>query len=290
MTARSALRSVRAAAQGVRDAEVLFLAQALAYKGVIATLPAVGLALGLLGLLFGRTARQDALSILGEFVPGSVAVSAAETLTETAEVGTSVTVTGAFATAITAVLLFGTVRRTVAFVIRRTVSPAGGIANRLSDARLVAQAGLLFVAATLVSLALGPLRGGIERVFHDAGWVQSLSGALGDALAVALPLALGLAVAAQIFYLVPRPRPPVRSALVGGAVTAVLWSVSRWGLDLYLVVFGPLHRYSGPLAAIGTGLAYVLWIYSFGVGLLLGGLVVRVHERHRAGDRGTLSP
>ena len=289
MTARSALRSIRAAAREVREAEVFFLAQAVAYKGVIATLPAFGLALGLLGLLFGGSAREDALALLREFVPGTVATSAAETLSETAKVSPSITLTGAVATAVTAVLLFTTVRRAVAFVVRRTSPASGGLAARLADARLAAQAGGLFVAATLVSLVLGPLRGGLERVFQGASWLQALSGVVGDILAIALPLALGLAVAAQIFYLVPSPRPPARSALVGGAVTALLWAVSRWGLDVYLVAFGPLHRYSGPLAAIGTGLAYVLWIYSFGVGLLLGALVVRLHERHHAGDSEPLS-
>lgn len=284
MTLRSLLRVVRTE---VREGEVLFLAQALAYRGIIATLPAIGLALGLLGLVFGGTARQDALTLLREFVPGTVAASAAETLAETAEVGASVTLAGAVATVVTAVLLFATVRRTVAFVIRRAVTPPGGLANRLSDARMAAQAGGLFVAATLLSLVLGPFRSGIERVFHDIGWVQALSGLLGDALAVVLPLALGVAVATQIFYLVPKPRPPIRSALVGGITTAVLWALSRWGLDLYLVAFGPLHRYSGPLAAIGTGFAYVLWIYSFGIGLLLGALVTRLHERR---EGATASP
>lgn len=278
MTVRPTARALRAVAREVRDAEAFFLAQALAYKGIIATLPAVSVALGLLGLLFGSSVRRDARAILGTFVPSAVASSAAETLAKTAEVGASVTVTGAVATAFTAVLLFATVRRSVSFVVRRSPSTPGGLANRLFDARMAVQAGLLFAAATLISLILGPLRAGFELVFHGAAWAQALSGTLGSAVAVVLPLALGVAVAAQIFYLVPAPRPPVRSALVGGAVTALLWALSRWGLDLYLVAYGPLQRYSGPFAVIGTGFAYVLWVYSFGVGLLLGALVTRLHE------------
>ena len=86
MTPRSTLRAAQAASQEVRDAEVFFLAQALAYKGIIATLPVAGLALGLLGVFFGGSAREDALALIREFIPAAIAGPAAETLAEAAEV------------------------------------------------------------------------------------------------------------------------------------------------------------------------------------------------------------
>ena len=262
-----------------KQAQVFFHAQAIAYKGVVATLPILGLAFGLVGGLFGVGVRQETLALLRQLVPPSVAESATGAFAEAAEVNGTLTVGGAVITFVVAVLLFTTLRRTVSFAIRRSEGFRDGWRGRVFDARMVFQVGVLFVVAALVSLVLGPFgRAALDRLLPAVGWAQALSGLLGEVLVFVIPLVLSVAVAFQLFHYVPRPRPPARSALMGAVVTALLWEVTRWGLNLYLLAFGPLHRYNGSLAILGAGLAYVLWIYYVGVGLLLGGVVTRMND------------
>ena len=240
----------------VRDA-VSLSAQAIAYKLVVAAVPIVGLALAVLSRFVGVGAQAEAVAVLGRLVPPELATAAVTFLLSVGSVRGPLTVASTIGSGAAAVLLFSTFCRTT----ERALRPGGrGALEALAfEARMAVQTGGLFVAAIVAAVLLGvPGRAGVlERVLPASGWASALSGGLGDVLALVLPGVLGLGVAVQLFRYVPRPHPPWRSAVVGGAVTAVTWEAARWLFGLYLGAFGPRRTYRGTLSAQDVGLAYL---------------------------------
>lgn len=262
----------------VRDGMSLS-AQAIAYKLVVATVPVVGLGLAVLSRFVGAGARGEAVALLGRLVPPELATEAVTLLLSVGSVRGPLTVASALGSGAVAVLLFSTFRRTTERALGR--GDRRGLAALAFDARMAVQAGGLFVAAIVAAVLLGMpgSEGALERLLPASGWASVLSGGLGDVLALILPGVLGLGVAVQLFRLVPRPHPPWRSALVGGAVTAVTWEAARWMFGVYLGAFGPLQTYSGALSALGAGLAFLTWAYLTGLALVLGAVACGVHEQ-----------
>lgn len=257
-------------------------AQAIAYKLTVAAVPVVGLSLAVLSRFVSAAARDEAATIVGRLLPPELADGAVSFLLSLATVRGPLTLASAVASGAAAVLLFSTLRRATERALRG--GRRRGLAGLAFDVRMAVLAGSLFVGAIAVAVALGTPghEGVVERLLPSSTWGQALSGGLGDVLALALPAALSLGVAVQVFRLVPHPRPPWPSVWLGAAVTALTWEIARVLFGLYLGAFGPLHAYSGTLSALGAGLAGLTWAYLTGLALVLGAVVCRVHEdRHR---------
>ena len=92
----------------------------------------------------------------------------------------------------------------------------------------------------------------------------------------------------QLYYFIPNPHPPRRSALIGTSVAAISWELAKSLFTFYATNIGTFERYRG--AAAGSGIAalgdtfgiiiaLVVWVYYSGIVLIAGGIVVMVHER-----------
>ncbi|MEM1044483.1 MAG: YhjD/YihY/BrkB family envelope integrity protein, partial [Bacteroidota bacterium] len=85
-----------------------------------------------------------------------------------------------------------------------------------------------------------------------------------------------------LYYLVPRPKPPKRSALAGAAAGAVLFELAKNLFALYATHVANFERYGegeGLGSVFGLILAFVFWVYFSGFILVIGAVVASLHEK-----------
>jgi membrane protein len=130
-------------------------------------------------------------------------------------------------------------------------------------------------------LVIGPLFGRAEEVVEKVG--------LGGEYAVLWsfarwPVAFAALVlwATTMDHLAPAMRVKWRYALPGGILTALLWLLASYGLNLYLEL---VVRSSPIFGALGGGLILMTWFYLLCVALLAGSelnTILLARRRHRA--------
>lgn len=263
--------------------DVFLWAQAIAFKSLVAVIPLLIIGVGLFGPTLAR--------IVHELLPagqGTDLISFAERLQQASG---AITVLGVIGLAFTGVTLFSTLRGVLANVFveewheRRSI-----LRGYLFDLRMAAQVGALFVLTLAISAGVQAmnLSGpeivenlGFGRLWLEAGWMRVLNG-----LGLLLPILIATAMFFQLYYLIPLPHPPKRSVVVGAAFAAILFELSKFAFALYARRLGAFDRYTdaGPSGlggvsdAFGVIIAFVFWAYYSGLVLILGALVVLLHE------------
>ncbi len=263
--------------------DVFLWAQAIAFKALVAVIPLLIISVG----LFGPTVAR----IVHELLPagqGNELIAFAERLQQAS--GT-ITFVGLIGLAFTGVTLFSTLRGVLANVFveewheRRSI-----VGGYLFDLRMAAQVGALFVLTLAISTAVQAmnLSGpdiveslGFGRLWLEAGWLRVLNG-----LGLVLPIVIATAMFFQLYYLIPLPHPPKRSVVAGAVFAAVLFELAKFAFALYVRRLGAFDRYTqtgdsglgGVSDAFGVIIAFVFWAYYSGLVLILGALVVLLHE------------
>lgn len=279
---------------------VALWAQAIAFKVLVTLLPLILLATGIFGLVLRlENPFETVAGFLRSFLPPNQSEQVVEMLFELQQTSGALTTVGAAAFVLTVVTLFGTLR----YVIGQAMghgrhTPRSIHVGYLFDVRMTLQAGGLFLASFALTFTVNVLHGltsdwandvGLDVTLLDRAW-----GLILRALVLFVPYMLSLAMFAQLYYFIPRPRPPLRSAFVGAAVTAVLFEAAKNGFTLYARYLGDFSR---PGASAGEGLgslsgifglilALVFWVYLSGLLIIVGAMVVALHER-RLGPRRT---
>lgn len=92
----------------------------------------------------------------------------------------------------------------------------------------------------------------------------------GDILTYLLPLGLSLVLFFLLFWFLPARSIPRRSALIGAAVSAVLWEIAKLGFDVYLRNFGRMDKIYGAAAGIAI---LLFWFYYSAIIFLVGAVV-----------------
>jgi len=194
------------------------------------------------------------------------------------------------------VTLFGTLR----FVISSAMgTDRHEVRSRLQgfafDLRMATQVGMLFLLSFGVTFAVITLQLQTTAWGMDAGLdPETLRRGWGFILRMTtllVPWAISLAMFTQLFFFIPRPKPPLRSAIIGAAVTAVLFEGAKNGFTLYARYSGRFFRYDASEGADALGslqgvffliLVFVFWAYISGLILIVGAMVASLHEqRHQ---------
>ena len=93
---------------------------------------------------------------------------------------------------------------------------------------------------------------------------------LADVITYVVPLVLSCLFFFLLYWLLPARRVPRRSAIIGAAVAAVLWELSKLGFDVYLLNIGRMDKVYGA----ATGIVVVmLWFYYSAMTFLVGAVV-----------------
>ncbi len=239
---------------------------ALAFYTILSLAPLVVLVVSLVALIFGRTTAQNELlgqvdSLIGQ--QGSEAVKA---MIEHAQKPAS----GAFASVIAVITLlfgasgvFGQLRSALNRMWDVQPKSAGGlwgaIKQNIFSYGMVLAVGFLLMVSLVVSAALavvGKYFGGLlpmpEVALHIVNFVVSFAG-------ISVLFAL-------ILRYVPDTRMPWKDLWVGSIVTALLFTVGKFLIGLYLgkAAVGSAYGAAGSLVAVVVWVYYSAMIFLFG--------------------------
>ncbi|MEX0821084.1 MAG: YihY/virulence factor BrkB family protein [Rhodothermales bacterium] len=293
----SAVYYVGGVYQYLFEKDIFLWAQAIAFKVLITLVPIVILATGILGRILRR---EDAFASVADYIQEYIpSIERSNILIDFIEqlqaAGTFFTGLGIFALIFAAMTVFTTLRLVIGNVFQEEWHRhRSTLRGYLFDLQMAGQVGLLFLLTIGLSILAQSLQqGGIEmaqRFSLDAvwlrqGWLQTFR-----MLSYLIPYMLSTAMFFQLFYFVPQPRPPRRSALVGAVVTGLLWEVAKISFTFYAANVGRFERYAVPGEqgqeimsvlgeAFGLIIALVFWIYYSGIVLIIGALIAVLNER-----------
>ena len=289
------------------EVPVFLWAQAIAFKVLVTILPLILIATGVFGLVLRQENPFDAVAeYLRTFLPPGPNEGLISLLYQLQAASQTITIFGSLFLFVTVVTLFSVLRYVVATAIgdRHTYrSILGGYAF---DVRMALQVGLLFLLSFALTVAVNVVS--IESTEVLAGWgfdpdlLKRGWRIVLRAVTLLVPYLLSVLMFVQLFYFIPRPSPPSRSAFFGAMVSAVLFEVAKNGFTAYATYFGRFDRYVSEAAEGSTGdaalgglggvfgllLAFVFWIYFSGLVLIIGAIMTGLHERRNRPPRSRL--
>lgn len=278
---------------------IFIWAQAIAFKVFITLLPLILLATGVFGLVLRQENPYATVSgFLRALLPAAQSEPLIALVGELQGASGSLTFVGAAAFVITVITLFSTLRYVIGTAMggdrHQMRSILGGY---LFDVRMALQVGSLFLISFALTLGTRLLREYGMRWGVDPAVLDGLGTLLGW-FTLAVPYAITLGMIVQLYYFIPRPKPPLVSAFWGSAVAAVLFEAAKNGFTLYATHIGRFDRYASPDApadglgglggAFGLLLAFVFWVYLSGLILIIGAVVVSLHEKRTRPRRSAL--
>jgi membrane protein len=270
---------------------VFIWAQAIAFKVLVAILPLILIATGIFGLVLRQeNPFETVANYLRTFLPPGQSGPLVDLLSRLQAASPALTLIGLAFLFVVVVTLFS--------VLRYVVGTAMGSGRHryrsllhgyLFDVRMIVQVGLLFVLSFSLTLGISFLdaagqeiliRWGLDMEVLARGQRSLIRGA-----SIAVPWVLSVAMFSQLYYFIPRPRPPVSSAFFGAMFTAVLFEIAKNAFALYATYLGRFDRYTTGDEALGgvfgIVIAFVLWVYFSGLVLIIGAVLTHLHEiRH----------
>ena len=267
-------------------------AQAIAFKTLVTLLPLLLLATGIFGLVIRQEDPFTTVSaFLRNFLPSGQSDGLVELVMQLQKASGAITTFGAVFFLATVITMFSTLRYVVGAAMGESRHQMRSIVRGyLFDLRMVAQVGTLFLmsfAITAGARVLSARSGALAaQVGLDPGIVGIAASGLLQLVTFLVPYVLTVGMLAQLYFFVPRPRTPVRSALAGAAVAAVLFEIAKNGFAIYATYVADFDRYAqegeglGGLGGVfGLILAFVFWVYVSGLILVIGAAVAALHER-----------
>ncbi|GAB5536838.1 MAG: YihY/virulence factor BrkB family protein [Rubricoccaceae bacterium] len=297
--ARSALKASSYYAGGLfkrlTTNPVFLWAQAIAFKVLVTLLPLVILATGIFGLVLRQENPFETVSgFIRSFLPEAQSGPLIELVFQLQRSSGALTFVGAAAFLFTVITLFTTLRYVIGQAMGVTRHQVRSIPmGYVFDVRMIVQVGTLFLlsfgvtfGAKLLYAQSGALA---TEIGMDPALVDQIGGAAVRLIVLTVPYLLTFGMIAQLYYFIPRPHPPKRSAALGAAVAAVLFELAKNGFAVYASTIGNFDRYEEGNDALGGvfGLiiALVIWVYISGLVLIIGAFVTRLHENRMAPRR-----
>lgn len=283
MKLRDAGRLVKDAGVKFWEDKALRLAAALAYYTALSLSPLLLAVVAIAGLAFGQeAARGEIVEQFRDTIGGEAAAFVEQLVLKSASQANGVVA----AVIAFGVLLFGasgvfsdlqSALNTIWKVPGR--NSGGGIVTvlreRLLSFSLVCGAAFLL----LVSLVVTAVLAGVNA--RVAGWLPGMD-VLAEVIAFVLSFALTAALFAMIFKWLPETQLAWRDVAVGAAVTALLFSIGRYLIGLYLGKAAVGSTYG----AAGAFVVLLVWIHYSTVILLFGAELTFVYaQRFGSGVR-----
>ncbi len=280
---------VRSILRELRARPVFLWSQAVGFKVLVALVPVVVLATGILGQILRRERPLGLVqSTLRDVLPEYQSAEILELIGQLQGVAGRLTLVGAIGLALTAVTLFTTLRTILAGIFQESWheerSLLGGYAF---DLRMALQVGVVFTLSVVMTVLVQQMQAGVlwgltelgvGATLLESGWRLVL-----QAAGYLVPLALSFTMFVQLFYFTPVPHPPWRSAAVGAAVSAILWDAAKILFSFYASRIGGFDNQG--LTALGDTFVLIIilvfWAYFSGLVFCIGAITCVIHERRR---------
>ena len=258
----------------------LTLGAALAYYTVFSIAPLLVLVIAVAGLVFGRAAAQGEIVTQIQGMLGTAGAELIESMIKRASEPAS----GVIATVVSLVTMFfgasgvfgqlqGSLNRIWGADTQRRRGMKGQLQRRAASFSMILGVGFLL----LVSLALSATISGLHGVIDEYLTVPS------ELLSVAnlsVSFLIITALFAMIFKALPDARIEWRDVWLGAAVTALLFTIGKSLIGIYLGRAGVTSVYG----AAGSLVLVLLWVYYSSQLLFLGAEFTEVYSR-RYGSR-----
>lgn len=252
-----ALKLLKDSAEAWSDDKCSRLAAALSYYTIFSIAPLVVLAIAVAGMVFGQEAASNRLfyeirGLVGD--QGAEAIQAMVTAVHKEGGGVVATVVGLGTLLLGASGAFAQLQDALNTIWQVQPKPGQGVKaflrHRLLSFSMVLVIGFMLLVTLVISAALSGL----------SGWLDGFL-PFPPALLQALNFAISFGATSLLFTLIYKVLPDVtvkwRDVWIGGAVTALLFSLGRYGIGLYLgrASVGSAYGAAGSLVII------LLWIY-----------------------------
>ncbi len=276
--------------------QLLLSAQAVAFKVLITFAPIAVLTVGIVGSFLSRNRPQQVVEqFMTSYFPTYQTDRLVQFIEELQRVSGTLTIVGIVILIWTTVTLFSTLRVAVSNVFReewhRVRAWTPGLAF---DLAMVLLLGALFAGTVLLAFAAQLLDGSgvdfMQRVGVSAGWMLTGWRTVAQAIALVVPFFLSIGIFFVLYYFVPLPHPSRRSVLFGASFAALVWELGKYVFTKYAAGMARYDNWvvvveSDRVAMLGDifGLivAFVLWAYFTGIVLMVGGVLVLIHETRR---------
>jgi membrane protein len=262
--------------------DALSLGAALAYYTIFSMAPLLVLVIAIVGLVFGRAAAegqivaqiQDAMGPAGaQMIEGMIARASQPAS------GVAATVVSLLTMVFGASGVFGQLQSSLNKIWdvhhKRRGGIRGQLRRRATAFLMILGIGMLLFLSLAASTALSVVHGALDVRFPIASWV--LPGAN-----FALSFAIITALFAMILKVLPDESIEWGDVWLGAAVTALLFTIGKAGIGVYLGRAGVTSVYG----AAGSLVLVLLWIYYSAQLLFLGAEFTEVYSRRYGSRRG----
>lgn len=243
------------------------LGAALAYYAVFSIAPLLLIAIAVAGLVFGRDAAQGYLlgqirDLVGEQGGESLQTMVANAAQPAA--GALATVAGVVMLLFGAAGLFGELQDALNTVWGVEPKPGRGVWGFLQDRFLSFSMVLGCAFLLLISLVVSAVLQALGGLFGN--WQASV---VGEAVNFVVSFAVITGLFAMIFRFLPDARIAWKDVWLGAALTALLFTIGKWLIGLYLghSSVGSTYGAAGSLAVLLIWMYYSAQIFLFGAEL-----------------------
>jgi membrane protein len=253
------------------ELDILTHAASLAFYALLSLAPLLVLLLWLTASLYG-SAQEAIVQQVGQLA-GREAASVAGTVIANADRRPGIgSVAGLWSTLLLFVgasAVFARLQDALNLIFRTDAAKISGVVawlrKRVLSFGVVLALGFLLLLATTVNTLLQVIFSGLPSLLPVLGNVASLA-------LYALSFAL-------LYHFLPDRRVRWRQALLGGAITAGLFLLGRWGIGVYLATAAPGSAYG----SMGAMVLLLVWMY-YAAAVFFGGALITavIDERARA--------
>ena len=276
MKAGSLFAMVKETASDWLDDKAMRLAAALAFYTLLSLAPLLVLAVSIAGLVFGEeAARGEVVGQLQGLLGQKAALAIQEVLANAQKPSSGIlgTVVGGVVLLFGASGVFGELQDSMNTVWDVQPKPGRGVMGFVRDRffsfTLVLGVAFLLLVSLVVSAGLAVL----GRFFST-----TLPG--GEAVWQVLNFLISVGILSGLFGLIYKVVPDVkiawRDVRIGAVVTAVLFTIGKLGIGLYLGRSGV----DSPFGAAGSVVVLVVWVYYSAQILFFGAEFTQVYARH----------
>jgi membrane protein len=272
------------AAMGWLDNEAMTRGAAIAFYTIFALAPFVILVTAIAGLVIGREVARDALmDEVGQLI-GREAVTTLQSLaarSDEARAGVVATIFGISTILVGATTVFAELHASLNHIWKAETPAASTITwlvkVRLKGLALIGVIGFLLIVSLIVSTILAAISRWMAAILPDVFvliWIINLLSSL-----VAFTVLFAL-----VFRALPDTKIPWMDLWLGAVITAVLFTIGKSMIGLYLGTTGIASAYG----AAGSFVLILLWVYYSATIFLFGAEITRSYSEHvgsRAGAK-----
>jgi len=259
---------------------------ALAYYTVFSIAPLLLIVISVAGLVFGEAAARGAIfeqlsGLMGQ--EGAMAVQGLLSSVNKPAEGIVATVTGVALLVLGATTVFRELQDALDRIWRAPAQPIGGawkmVRTRLLSFGLIMGIGFLLMVSLVASAAFAALGKWWAPMF--GGWAL-----IGQFINFVFGFGVTVVGFAMIYKLMPRAQVQWRDVWVGAAVTALLFSIGKHLIGLYI---GKSSVASG-FGAAGSLVVVLVWVYYSAQIFLLGAEFTWVYAHEHGSLKGKARP